>query len=117
MAHKITARLLSDTGSSSSDSNTSSDTLTGTASAGALITFTINGSFAGTTIPDASGNWTFTPIGLPDGTYNVVVSQLGSSTSLTFTLDTTAPVITEQLVSDTGALSTDNITSKPALTA
>src|SRR6185436_21067150 len=38
------------------------------------------------------------------------------SKSLTFTLDTTAPAVTESLVSDTGSSSSDNYTSNDALT-
>ena len=39
-----------------------------------------------------------------------------ASTSLTFTLDTTAPAITARLANDTGSSSTDKITSNPTLT-
>jgi hypothetical protein len=109
-------RLFKDTGASSTDNITSVDTLTGTADAGALITFTVNGAVIGTTTADASGKFTFTP-SLADGTYTVVASEKGSpSASLSFTLDTTPPAVTEQLVADTGSSSTDKITSNPALT-
>ncbi|MDR3473758.1 MAG: Ig-like domain-containing protein [Devosia sp.] len=113
---KITAKLLTDTGSSSKDRITSIDTLTGTGKAGATITFTINGTVIGTTTANASGVWTFTPTGLGQGTHTVGVREPGASTSVTFTLDTVAPVVTEKLVSDTGSSSTDGITSNAALT-
>jgi hypothetical protein len=112
---KITAKLLKDTGSSSNDGITSIDTLTGTASANALITFTVNGASVGTTTANAAGVWTFTPV-LNDGSYKVVVSQPGASTSVTFTLDTTASAFIEALVSDTGASPSDAITSNASLT-
>jgi hypothetical protein len=112
----ITARLLNDTGLSSTDLITSIDALVGTGNPGALVTFTIGGVTIGTTSADPLGNWTFTPSGLADGKYKIVASEPGSSTSLTFTLDTTAPVVTERLVKDTGASSTDNITSTAGLT-
>jgi hypothetical protein len=118
MPTKISLSLLNDTGSSSTDNITKIDTLTGTGDPNAVITFTINGTVIGTTKADASGNYTFPPTGLADGTYTVTASEpSGSSKSLTFTLDTAAPsAVTEQLVADTGVSSTDNLTSNSALT-
>ena len=57
---------------------------------------------AATATADASGAWTFTPTGLANGTHTVVASEIdaagnSASTSLTFTLDTTAPAVTARL--------------------
>ncbi len=120
-AATITARLANDTGSSSTDGITSNPTLTGTGAANAVVHFTVDGSaIAGTTTADASGAWNFTPTALGNGSHTVGVSETAAgnttSTSLTFTLDTTAPAITSRLANDTGSSSTDRITSNPTLT-
>ena len=84
--------------------------------------FTVDGSaIAATTTTDASGHWTFRPTGLADGSHTVVARETNgagnpTSESLTFTLDTTAPVVTERLANDTGSSSADRITSDPTLT-
>src|SRR4029077_11492291 len=101
---------------------TSNPTLTGTGAANAVVDFTVDGSaIAPTTTADASGAWSFTPTALGNGSHTVVASQTDAagntaSTSLTFTLDTTAPAITSRLANDTGSSSTDRITSDPTLT-
>src|SRR5213078_506635 len=83
---------------------TSSAALTGTAAAGAVVKFTVDGTpVAATATADASGNWSFAPSGLADGQHTVVATQTDlagntSSGSLTFTLDTTAPVVTASTV-------------------
>ena len=105
----ISAKLLTDTGSSLTDRITSIDTLIGIADPFAVITFTINNVTIGAANADLFGAWTFTPAGLADGTHTIVASQPGSSTSLTFTLDTTAAVFAERLVSDTGGQPTELI--------
>jgi hypothetical protein len=112
----ISARLLTDTGLSPTDRITSIDTLIGIADPFAVITFTINNVTIGAASADLFGAWIFTPAWLADGTHTIVASQPGSSTSLTFTLDTAAAVFAERLVSDTGASAIDNITSKSSLT-
>ena len=118
----ITAGLANDTGSSSTDRITSNPTLTGNGAANAVVHFTVDGSaIAPTTTADASGAWSFTPTGLVNGSHTVVASETDAagntaSTSLTFTLDTTAPAITSRLANDTGSSSTDRITSDPTLT-
>ena len=119
-AAAITARLANDTGSSSTDRITSNPTLTGTGAANAVVHFTVDGSaIAPTATADASGVWSFTPTGLGNGSHTVVASETDAagntgSASLTFTLDTTAPAITARLANDTGASSTDKITSNPS---
>ena len=118
----ITAGLANDTGSSSTDRITSNPTLTGTGVANAVVHFTVDGSaIAPTATADASGAWSFTPTALGNGSHTVVASETDAagntaSTSLTFTLDTTAPAITSRLANDTGSSSTDRITSDPTLT-
>ncbi|HYD04592.1 MAG TPA: Ig-like domain-containing protein, partial [Reyranella sp.] len=99
-AGTLTERLANDTGSSATDKITSSATLAGTATPGAVIKFTVDGApITATVTADASGNWTFTPTGLADGKHTVVASQTdqagnATSSTLTFTLDTAAPVVT-----------------------
>ena len=111
----LTEALVSDTGSSASDGITSSAALKGTSDAGATVHFTVDGTaVAATATANASGAWTFTPTGLADGQHTVVASETNAagqtgSASLTFTLDTKAPTVTEALVgggtsSSTGAL-------------
>jgi hypothetical protein len=103
----VTEGLASDTGSSTTDKITSSATLTGTADPNATIKFTIDGAaVAATAKADAAGKWSFTPTGLADGQHTVVASetntsgQTGSAT-LTFTLDTKAPVVTQTFAAGT----------------
>ena len=91
---KITVTLLDDTGSSPTDNVSMFDTLTGTGTPGATITFTLGGVSIGTTTADISGAWTFTPVGLANGNYKVTVSEPGASTWISFTLDTVAPAVT-----------------------
>ena len=98
----VTERLASDTGSSSTDRTTSNPTLTGTADPHSLVHFTVDGSaVAATATANANGAWTYTPTGLVDGMHTIVASETNAAgtgtASLAFTLDTTAPVLTEQL--------------------
>ncbi len=93
----VTAALSNDTGSSSTDRITSNATLKGTADPNAVVHFTVDGNaIAPTATTDATGAWSFTPVGLGDGTHTIVASETGAggtgSASLTFTLDTHAPV-------------------------
>ena len=94
----VTESLFSDTGSPSTDKITSNDELTGSGDANAVVHFIVDGkSIAVTATANSSGAWTFTPTGLMDGVHTVVASETDAagntgSASLTFTLDTTAPV-------------------------
>ena len=60
--------------------------------------FTVDGSaIAQTATANASGVWSFTPTGLADGAHTIVASETDvagntGTASLSFTLDTTAPV-------------------------
>ncbi|SEF14667.1 Ig-like domain (group 3) [Rhizobiales bacterium GAS191] len=96
-APTVAEALANDTGSSSSDMITSDATLTGSGDPNAVVQFTVDGAaVAGTATADGSGAWTFTPTGLVDGQHTIVASETnaaGNTASLTFTLDTTAPVV------------------------
>ena len=122
VAPAVTDHLASDTGSSSTDKITSIDTLTGSGDPNAVVHFTVDGTpIAGTATANSSGVWTFAPTGLADGHHTIVASETDAAgntgtASLTFTLDTKAPVVTESLAKDTGSSSTDKITSIDTLT-
>ena len=95
--------------------------LTGGGDANATVTFTEGSTTLGTTTANAAGVWNFTPTGLADGSHTIVAKETDTagnigSASLTFTLDTTAPAVTEALGTDTGSSGTDKITSNDALT-
>src|ERR1035437_9170321 len=63
----VTESLAIDTGTSSTDNITSNATLTGTGNANAVVTLTEGSTTLGTTTANASGVWTFTPVGLANG--------------------------------------------------
>jgi hypothetical protein len=99
--------LANDTGVSATDQVTSDAVLVGTAEAGAVVHFTVDGdAIAATATAGAHGDWSYTPIGLTDGVHTIVASETNAagtgSASLTFTLDTTAPDVTAALVHDAG---------------
>jgi hypothetical protein len=104
----VTQALTSDTGSSSTDRITSNDALSGPGDPNAVVQFTVDGSpIAATAAADASGNWNFTPTGLSDGSHTIVGSETDvagntGTASLTFTLDTHAPVVSWSPASETG---------------
>ena len=118
----VTENLGSDTGISSTDAITSNATLTGTGDANAIVHFTVDGNaIAGTATASSNGVWTFTPTGLSDGAHTVMASETDAAGTtgtalLSFTLDTTAPSVSDGLTNDTGSSSTDKITSNDALT-
>ena len=69
------------------------DTVKGTAEAGATVTLTEGTLTLGTTAADTSGNWSFTPISLAQGTNTIVATETNaahyvSTASLTFVYDT-----------------------------
>jgi hypothetical protein len=110
-APAVTAGLRSDTGASATDKVTSSAALTGTGDTGAVVHFTVDGSaLAATATADANGLWSYIPTGLAEGMHTIVATETdlagnAGSASLTFTLDTTAPVVTESLVNGGNATS------------
>jgi hypothetical protein len=93
----VMQRLASDSGSSATDTITADAGLIGSADPDGTVHFTLDGTaLSQTATTDASGNWSFTPTGLADGQHTVVASQTNEagatgSSSLIFTLDTTAP--------------------------
>ena len=103
----VTESLKNDTGSSSTDKITNDSTLTGSGDPNAVVHFAVDGTpIAATASADNNGNWTFKPMGLPDGAHTVVASETDvagntGTASLTFTLDTTPPIptITNEVLS------------------
>src|SRR6266446_2312385 len=111
----LTAKLASDTGSSSTDKITAIPARTGTADPNAVVHFPVDGSaVAATATANASGVWSFTPSGLANGAHTIVASETNTAgtgtASLSFSLDTKVPVVTEKLASG------GTTTSNPALT-
>ena len=70
----VTESLTTDTGSSASDKITSNDALTGSGAANTVVTLKEGTTVLGTTTADGSGNWSFTPTGLSDGSHTIVAS-------------------------------------------
>ncbi|MBS0219349.1 MAG: M10 family metallopeptidase C-terminal domain-containing protein [Proteobacteria bacterium] len=117
----VTERLAVDTGASSTDRITSNPTLSGTASPNSIVHFTVDGNaVSATATANTNGTWSYTPTGLADGTHTIVASETNAAgtgtASLTFTLDTMAPHVTEGLVNDTGISNSDKVTSNASLT-
>jgi Ca2+-binding RTX toxin-like protein len=121
----VTEHLVQDTGISAFDNITNKAAVAGSGNPTATVSGTIDAGTANaasfTTTSDATGAWAFTPA-LADGVHTIVVTETNilvagaiTTASLTITLDTKAPVVTETLVSDTGTSSTDKVTSNPAL--
>ncbi len=107
-APKLGLGLLADTGVSATDDVTSNPSLSGTGSANASLAIAIDGVTApGASGVDGAGNWTFAPTGLADGVHTVVATETdlagnAATASLTFTLDTVAPAVTETFAEDVG---------------
>ena len=115
-----TIALVTDSGASASDNITKSAALKGTAEANSVVTIKDGTTTLGTSTANAAGSWTFTPAGLADGAHSFTVSQTDiagntGTANLAVTLDTTAPVPTIALVTDSGTLATDGITNSAAL--
>jgi hypothetical protein len=96
----VTEQLANDTGTSASDKITKDATLSGTGDPNVVVHFTVDGTqIATTATANASGVWTFTPTGLADGSHTIVASETdvagntGTTTSLTFMLDTISPSV------------------------
>jgi len=115
-----TVVLAHDTGTSGTDGITNNPAITVTpAEAGGTLLYKIDGATSySTTAPNFATN------GSADGVHTVSVEQedaagnIGAPTTLSFTLDTTAPAAPTSAVSlahDTGASATDHITNNPAL--
>ncbi len=115
----VTASLASNPTAATGDPVTSSDALTGTGDANALVIISNGSTVLGTTLAGSDGAWSYTPT-LADGSYTLTVSQRTSAgpagaVSVSFILDTTPPAVTATLASDTGISATDGITSNDTL--
>jgi VCBS repeat-containing protein len=113
----VTIALADDT--SGGNDITANDALTGTADPNATVTLTKGSAVLGTTTANAGGVWSFTPIGLAQGLQTITASEtnaagLTGSSSLTFTYETTAPIVTIALADDTSG--GNDITTNDALT-
>ena len=112
-----------DTGSSGADGITSAQPLllTGTADAGALVTISEGSTVLGSTYADENGDWLFASSVLVAGSHSLTATASdgagnfrAASSALALMIDTVAPdASTIDLVaaSDTGASSTDNLTT------
>ena len=118
----MTESLVSDTGQSSTDRITSNPSLTGTGDPNAIITIQLDGKVVSSqVIANSNGAWAYNPIGVIDGSHTVVASETDlsgniSSTTLNFTLDTTAPIV---VISSQGGLTnlpTQSISGRASLT-
>ncbi len=119
------------------DSGVVGDTITndatlsfsGTAEGDSTVTLTLDSTATATVVADQSGNWTYPPAVLSDGTHTfsaIATDAAGNSSAaspvLSLTIDTTAPTAPINLdlttASDLGVSSTDNKTSetKPTFT-
>jgi len=112
----------SDTGTSFTDNVTRENTLTlvGIAEAGATVTIRDGGSVLGTAITSGVGTWSFTTGALSNGGHSFTATATegnvsNTSSALAVTIDGMAPATpsTPDLAaaSDTGTLTTDNLTS------
>jgi hypothetical protein len=116
----VTAKLVSDTGTSASDGITSNPSLSGTADLNATVTIKEGATVLGTALANGAGVWSYTPT-LTDGAHTLTVNETDAagntgSATVQMTLDRSAPAVTARLVSDTGTSATDGITSNRAIT-
>ena len=116
-----------DSGLSDTDNatNIATPTFTGTAEANATVTLYADGTNAlGSTVADASGNWSITATTIASGTHDItaqVVDAAGnvseSSAALSVSIDTgsvSAPTV-DGMSSDTGSAANDGVTSDQTL--
>jgi hypothetical protein len=92
----VTMALASDTGVSSIDKITSNPMLSGSGDANAVVTLKEGTTVLGTTTANATGDWSFTPTGLVQGSQTILASETDAAgntgaASLTFALDTVSP--------------------------
>jgi hypothetical protein len=119
--NSITVGLTNDTGASPTDKITSNDRLFGTGAPNSIVQFSVDGTtIADTAAADATGAWNFTPTGLADGVHTIVASETDAAgntgtASLTFTLLTAYPTVTEALESTTGGTGSNPTSSNPTL--
>src|SRR5262249_43283704 len=100
--------------------------LSGTSDPNAVVHFTVDGvAIASTASADSTGAWSYSTTGMSTGTHTVVASETDiagntGNASVTFTLGSTSGsggqgVTAISLATDTGASSTDKVTSNAAL--
>ncbi|HWB47601.1 MAG TPA: Ig-like domain-containing protein [Stellaceae bacterium] len=125
----VTERLVADTGASSSDGVTTNPAVTGGGGSYATVIITEGTVTLGTVSADTVGVWSFMPTGLADGVHTLTARETtggGTGTaSLSFTLDTTVPVVaitssgglTNQATQTiTGTVSDANLAASPTIT-
>ena len=118
----VTEALSSDTGLSATDKITSTAGLSGTADANSTIHFNVDGAvIAATTTADSAGKWSYSPIGLADGSHTIIASETNSSgitgtASLAFTLDRTPPAVTASILNNTSSSTPPALVVAPTLT-
>ncbi|WP_026441344.1 BapA/Bap/LapF family large adhesin [Acinetobacter baylyi] len=111
---------------SGSSTNDNTPLISGTGTAGEVITIYDGSTKLGTTTVGSDGKWTFTPsTPLVDGDHSIgytatdaAGNESGKSPTLDFNIDTVAPTATASLVSitqDTGSSSSDFVTSDNTL--
>jgi hypothetical protein len=119
-----TLAALSDTGRSDRDriTNDTTPTVGGTAEAGATVVLLDGTTQVGTAVADAGGAWSITASALAAGVHGLTVKATdtagnvsAASAALSVTIDTTAPalptVVDLLTSSDSGTVTTDNITN------
>ena len=100
---------VADTGSSATDRITSNPAIKGVGEANTVVTIKEGAAILGTTMADATGAWSFTPTGLVDGVHTLSATQTDTAgntrtTSLSLTLDRTAPTLSIAVASDAGVI-------------
>ncbi|WP_317205107.1 beta strand repeat-containing protein, partial [Janthinobacterium sp.] len=98
VALSLTAKLVTDSGTSASDGITNAKGLTGTAEANAVVTIKEGTTTLGTATATAAGAWTFTPTTLNAGAHSFAISETDmagnvAATTLAMTYDVTAPTV------------------------
>ena len=99
-------------GMRSSHQPTSNASIKGVAQPNTTIMIMEGGKTVGVVVASSTGAWSFTPVGLPDGAHTLTAVELipgGGVATLSFTLDTKAPVVSIALAVDNGSSATDNI--------
>jgi hypothetical protein len=102
--------------------NDTTPTLTGTAEANSTVTIKDGSTVLGNALVDGSGNWTYTPSALGQGSHSftaMVTDAAGNvgpaSTAYSVTIDTSAPTAPAapdlSTASDSGTSNTDNVTN------
>jgi Bacterial Ig-like domain (group 1)/Bacterial Ig-like domain/FG-GAP-like repeat len=114
-APAVTMSLAFDT--SLSAKITSNDAIAGTGDANAVVHFAVDGTvIAATATADASGVWTYTPIGLTEGSHTIVASEtdaagnIGTS-ALAFTLVGPASAVTSSITATPATVTADGVSA------